>query len=132
MGFYTLYFRLKLHDNKNLKKGKKKTSVLFYSILFYFLFIYFFFTWEGSVPISRGLKLNKKFSVPKPQILQKFYFLKKITEFSKPLFFVPDRSLSSHLQPFGLPTYTKMKDEYPRDYSSQGLAKHLNPSCFCF
>ena len=69
-----------------------------------------------------------KISVPKPQIWQNFsskasnwykikffklLFLSQKVSFLSPLFLVPDCSLSPHLRPFGLHTYTKMKVKYP-------------------
>ena len=79
-----------------------------------------------------------KISVPKPLILQNFsfkatngakiqffkpLFLPK-NQFIKSLFFVPDRSLSPHLQPFGPHTISKMKVEYPGPPSTYMISNH--------
>ena len=48
--------------------------------------------------------------------LSPIFFKKKKNQFFKPLFFVPDHPLSSHLRPFGRHPYTEIKVEYPRAF----------------
>ena len=88
----------------------------------------FFPLFQQKIQILPDLPLQslnlRKISLPKPPIWPKFspIFFQKFSslspifsnnQFFQPQFFVPFRSLSPHLRPFGQNTYTKIKVEYP-------------------